>query len=129
MSSNQNIPWLCAGDFNEITRQEEKIGGVLRSFNQMQLFKDVIDECGFMDLGFVSPKYMWSQHFDSGQSIWERLDQGLVTNNWFLLFLGTKIHHLQCYSSDHLPLFIKLSGLEFPMKRKKISIRRNVAFS
>ena len=71
LSSNQNIPWLCASDFNEITRQEEKIGGVLRSFNQMQLFKDVIDECGFMDLGFMGPKYTWSQHFDYGQSIWE----------------------------------------------------------
>ena len=71
LSSNQNIPWLCAGDFNEITRQEEKIGGALRSFNQMQLFRDVIDECGFMDLGFMGPKYTWSQHFDYDQSIWE----------------------------------------------------------
>lgn len=84
----------------------------------MQLFRDVIDECSLMDLRFVAPKYTWSKHFDSGQSIWEQLDQGLATNNWFLLFPSTKIHHLPCFSSDHLPLFINLSGLEFPVKRK-----------
>ncbi|KAL0006196.1 hypothetical protein SO802_013757 [Lithocarpus litseifolius] len=118
LNSNQNTTWLCAGDYNEITRQEEKRGGALRSFNQMQLFRDVIDECGLIDLGFVGPKYTWSKHFESGQSIWERLDRGLATNNWFLLFLGTKIHHLHCFSSDHLPLFINLSGLEIPGRRK-----------
>ena len=109
---------MCAGDYNEITRQEEKRGGAFRSFNQMQLFKDAIDECRLMDLGFVGPKYTWSKHFESGQSIWEHLDRGLATNNWFLLFPGTKIHHLHCYSSDHLALFINLSGLEILVKRK-----------
>ena len=119
LNSSQNIPWLCAGDYNEITKQEEKIGGAFRSFHQMQRFRDVIDECGLMDLGFVGPSYMWSKQFDSGQSIWERLDQGLATNDWFLKFLGTKIHHLHCYSSDHLLLFINLYGLEHPVKRKE----------
>ena len=40
------------GDFNEITRQEEKVGGAIRAHSQMQAFQEVIDECGFMDLGF-----------------------------------------------------------------------------
>ena len=51
------IPWLCAGDFNEITRQEEKIGGVNHENSQMQAFRDVIDESGFMDLGFIGPNF------------------------------------------------------------------------
>ena len=59
-----------------------------------------------------------SKHFEFGQSIWERLDRGLATNNWFLLFPSTKILHLHCYSSDHLPVFINLSSLEILGKRK-----------
>ena len=43
----------------------------------MQQFREVIDECGFMDMGL---KYTWSKHFENGTSIWERLDRCLVTN-------------------------------------------------
>ena len=40
---------MCAGDFNEITRMEEKLGGRVRPNSQMQGFRDVIDEVGFKD--------------------------------------------------------------------------------
>ena len=63
------MPWLCGGDFNELTRQEEKLGGAARNHGQMQLFKDVLDECGFMDLGFVGSQFTWSKHFADGHSI------------------------------------------------------------
>ena len=72
---------MCCGDFNEITRQDEKLGGVPRPHNQMQLFREVIDECGFLDLGFEGPKYTWSKHFENGSSIWERLDRCLATSS------------------------------------------------
>lgn len=45
-------PWICAGDFNEITKQPEIKGGQIRPHHQMQPFRDVLDECGFMDIGF-----------------------------------------------------------------------------
>ena len=76
-----HIPWLCAGDFNEITRQKEKLGDALRNHNQMQLFREVIDECNFMDLGFVGSNFTWSKHFEDVHSIWERLDRDLATNS------------------------------------------------
>ena len=103
LNSHSNTPWLWVGDFNEIIRQDEKVGGGIRSHNQMQLFREVIDECEFMDLGYVGPKFTWARHFENGSSIWERLDRGLAINSWFLKFPGTKIHHLHCDSSDHIP--------------------------
>ena len=48
------------GDFNEITKQDKKLGGAIRPHNQMPLFRDVIDECSFMDLGYVGSKFTWS---------------------------------------------------------------------
>lgn len=80
LNTQQNIPWLCVGDFNELTKQHEKLGGALRSHNQMH-FRDVIDECSLMDLRFVGLKYTWSKHFEDGHLIWERLDSGMATNS------------------------------------------------
>ena len=86
----------------------------------MQLFRDVIDECRFMDLGYVGPKFTWSRHFNTGISIWERLDRGLAMNSWFLKFLGSWVHHLQCDSSDHYPLHVTfLDSIPSPSKKKK----------
>lgn len=54
-----SIPCLCVGDFNEITRSHEKLGGRLRLVRQMQDFRDLLDECGFKDLGFEGGKCTW----------------------------------------------------------------------
>ena len=78
---------------------------------QMQQFRKVIDECGFMDLGFQGSKFTWSKHFENKSSIWERLDRCLVTNSWFMKFAGSRVFHLTCTSSDHIPILISLSGL------------------
>ena len=119
LNSLSDIPWLCFRDFNEIIRQDEKVGSALRPHNQMQLFREVLDECGFMDLGYIGPKFTWARHFDNGNSIWERLDRGLATNDWFLKFPGTMVHHLHCDSSDHVPIHIVFSSLD-PPRRKKL---------
>ena len=62
-------PWLCAGHFNELIRREEKFGGSRQSYNQMQLFREVINACGFMDLGYLGSRFTYSKHYTSGQSI------------------------------------------------------------
>ena len=66
------------------------MGGSSRSQSQMQLFRDVIDECGFIDLGFVGSQFTWRKHFAGGHSIWERLDRGLANNHYKKMVL--KLH-------------------------------------
>lgn len=90
LNSRQQVSWLCLGDFNEIIQQHEKVGGAIRPHNQMQLFRDIIDECRFMDLRYAGPKFTWCRHFENDTSIWERLDCGLATNYWFLNFLAQR---------------------------------------
>lgn len=80
----------------------------------MQLFRDVIDECGFIDLSFVGSQFTWWKHFVNGHSIWQRLDHGLANNDWFLKFLGSKVHHFHSNTSDHSLLWITPDGLYLP---------------
>ena len=65
LRTRSQAPWLCAGDFNEVTKQSEKLSGRTRPYNQMQAFRDILDECGFMDLGFVGSKFTWHKHFEN----------------------------------------------------------------
>ena len=74
LSNRFKLPWLCSRDFNKIVRNSEKLGGSYKSHAQVQLFCDVIDECGFIDLGFIGSQFTWQKHFVDGHSIWERLD-------------------------------------------------------
>ena len=77
----------------------------------MQAFRDVLDECGFMDLGFKGFPFTWHKHLD-GYTIWERLDRLVATNDGFSMFSGTKVFHLDVTTSDHKPLWIAPEGMD-----------------
>ena len=113
-----NLPWLVAGDFNEIISNSEKKGGNNRSYAQMQRFREALDACSFMDLGYLGSPFTWQRHFRDGHSVWERLDRALANAGWVLMFGGSKIHHLQCTTSDHSPLWIMPDGIEPPRSTK-----------
>lgn len=53
LKARGTAPWICVGDFIEISKQSEKKGGRIRPHTQMKPFRDVLDECSFMDMGFV----------------------------------------------------------------------------
>lgn len=108
LKNRGSSPWLCVRDFNEITRQSEKQGVRSRRNNQMQSLWIALDECGFMDLEFVRFPFTWHKHF-AEFTVQERLDRSLATNEWFLMFLGTKVHHLDVTTFDHKALWIAAS--------------------
>ena len=111
LKTRRTSPWLCAGDFNEITHQSKKLGGRTWPHSQMQLFRDALDDCSFIDLGYVGFPYPWHKHFAS-YTIFERLDRGLATADWFIRFPSTKIHHLDVTTSNHKPLWITPEGVD-----------------
>lgn len=50
--SESDLPWLCAGDFNEVLYSTEKKGGAPICFLKLQMFRDTFDFCGLQDLEF-----------------------------------------------------------------------------
>ena len=95
----------------EITRSHKKLGGRQRSARQMEEFRDVLDECGFWDLGFMGGKFTWCNGHPDGFTIWERLDRVVATMEWLDKFPTTKVIHLECGLSDHKPILICLNGI------------------
>lgn len=45
LQSQNSLPWLCAGDFNEIFFNVKKKGGVLCTNMQLQNFRDAVEFC------------------------------------------------------------------------------------
>ena len=85
LRSKPHLPWCYMGDFNEILQSEEKRGGRIRPHVQMQAFRDVLDVCGFVDLGFTRPEFTWHSR-RHGHLIWERLDRGMANYDWLAKF-------------------------------------------
>ena len=118
LHQQNSLPWLCTGDFNEIVKHSEKIGGRERPQGQMQIFREVLDECGFIDIGFKGSPFTWSKHYSSGVSIWERLDRAVVSYDWFVKHPGTRVNHVDSTTSDHKILWIEQAELEVLPKKK-----------
>ncbi|XP_050281349.1 uncharacterized protein LOC126722235 [Quercus robur] len=106
LASQYNLLWVCIGDFNEIVKVEEKLGGAIRSEKKMQDFRDCQDFYGLKDLGFTGLPFTWCNMRFDGSLVWVRLDRVLATANWILKFPSIRLHHLQGLSSDHKPLWL-----------------------
>lgn len=68
LSSKPKLPWSCFGDFNELLEVKGKKGGVPRAHNLMQRIRDILNQCGFVDLGFTGPDYTWYGRWWGGGS-------------------------------------------------------------
>ena len=90
-----SLPWLCGGDFNELVKSHEKKGGRLSPYDQMQKFREVLDEYGLLDLGFSGKKFTWFKNYPSS-GIWERLNRAVSTAGWVERFPATKVQSLVC---------------------------------
>ena len=118
LHSQSSLPWCCAGDFNELVSLDEKRGGRPRTKSQMQAFRDVLDDCGFQDLGFHGPKFTWCNNRLNGVTVWEWLDKVVVNSEWLIRFQKYRVHHIQGTFSDHMPLWISPTLARAHRRRK-----------
>ena len=66
IASLHHLPWLMVGDFNELFSCNDKQGGNHLNLRRVQLFKDCLDACGMVDLGFHGPKFTWVNRRETG---------------------------------------------------------------
>ncbi|KAL0009992.1 hypothetical protein SO802_005100 [Lithocarpus litseifolius] len=103
-------------DFNEILWSHEKCGLGPRKEPPMKAFREVLDELGLKDLGFVGKKFTWKGRRHDG-FVLERLDRAVANNQWLSLNSGTKVQHLHSNSSDHQAIVVKPEGISPNPKR------------
>ncbi|KAK2641855.1 hypothetical protein Ddye_023618 [Dipteronia dyeriana] len=107
------LPWVCGGDFNELLSMSDKVGGSDKSLSSMNLFRQAVDDCNLIDLGYSGPRLTWNNKRDGKWNIQERLDKYLVTNQWRDKFWNASVSHLGFNSSDHRPILLNCTSV-FP---------------
>ena len=108
ISPMHELPWLMLGDFNEMLASGDKLGGNPLNPKRVQMFKDCLDSCGMVDLGFHEPRFTWVNRKEVGHFIQERLDRGFANAEWRGMYPEVAIHHLARTHSNHCPVLLKM---------------------
>ncbi|KAF9607240.1 hypothetical protein IFM89_033447 [Coptis chinensis] len=74
-------------------------------------FRDMVDGCELIDLGFMGNTFTWTNKQKGRRRIWERIDRSLANDAWMLRFVNIKVYHEMATSSDHKFLIIKVDNV------------------
>ena len=78
---------MLLGDFNDRISDDEKLGGLPVNRTHILAYRNCMDNCGLMDLGFHGPRFTWTNKSLCWQTtIKECLDRGLGNAEWATLF-------------------------------------------
>ncbi|XP_073361310.1 uncharacterized protein [Aegilops tauschii subsp. strangulata] len=107
LRAQDNLPWLCVGDFNEAMFQSDQFGGNTRSFNQMEDFRVCLADCGLVDLGYTGYPYTWDNKRDGEDNIQVMLDRATCNDGFAEMFPDISVEHIVTEESDHVALVIR----------------------
>ncbi|KAI4977236.1 hypothetical protein ZWY2020_052026 [Hordeum vulgare] len=75
----------------------------------MALFRNCLQICNLTDLGYVGPKFTWSNKQDAQCNVRVRLDRGVANVNFSELFSECSVQNVITSSSDHYALHLILT--------------------
>ena len=81
-------------------------GGVPRPQRQIYGFREVVNVCGFKDLGYSGLDFTWCNMQEGENRVYLRLDRAFATDDWINHFNGTRVLHLVDSTSNHCTLLI-----------------------
>ena len=109
LAEDDGLPWVCFGDYNEVLSLNEHDGIGHRCMTQVNGFRDAVDTCGLIDLGFSGNIWTFEKRVAGGTYTRVRLDRALATASWSSMYLGAELSHKCATTSDHIHILLQLS--------------------
>lgn len=97
------------GDFNEITRNQEKKGGKKRPDSSFLPFKNMLAGCGMIEFPFIGNSLSWAGRTRAGR-VQCRLDRTVGNEDWHQNFSHTYVEYLLRWGSDHRPILARFQA-------------------
>ena len=119
LSTLQNMPWVCLGDFNEVPRPDEHEGVGQRSNAQIKAFLDAVDACMLLDHSYLRPFWTFEKKVTVGSFTRVRLDRALIIADLQARFSPVDLFHLTVATSDHNPIFVNLNREQMHNQRAR----------
>lgn len=116
--NSYNSLWCCFGDFNAIMFPLIKECGLSLPDHEFWEFKNLINHCGLIDLGYSGPAYTWFNQRQTQFLIREKLNRAFADSRWRQKFPEANITHLPTINSDHNPILLNLEKAEKFRKRR-----------
>jgi hypothetical protein len=105
-------PWVCIGDFNEVLWKEEHVGINERSNSQIAAFRETLDVCGLVDLGYTGISWTFENKVVGGTFCCVRLERALASPSWCARHPLAEVKHLAAAAtSDHIPILLSLEPM------------------
>ncbi|XP_056850991.1 uncharacterized protein LOC130500242 [Raphanus sativus] len=107
--SLDTLPWLVAGDFNQITHpREHSSPSVQTSTSAMIQFRDSLFQMGLLDMQFQGSYNTWTNKCPTSP-ITKKLDRALVNHDWIISLPHSSAAFLPYEFSDYSPCLIDLA--------------------
>ncbi|KAM6555050.1 hypothetical protein CsatB_015812 [Cannabis sativa] len=111
---NSQVPILLLGDMNGTLNDSECFNYNGKASQYAFDFRRMVQRAGLIDLGFLGPTFTWAKggrNSNGGGALKRaRLDRGLASTDWRLLFPNAIVNHLAASESDHRPLLLDTVG-------------------
>ncbi|KAF4377991.1 hypothetical protein G4B88_004598 [Cannabis sativa] len=111
---NAQSPILLLGDMNGTLSDSECFNYRGNTSRYAFDFRRMVHRVGLIDLGFQGPRFTWvkggSNSNGNGGMKRARLDRGLASPEWRILFPNAIVNHLAAIESDHRPLLMDTTG-------------------
>ena len=112
------MPWVMTGDFNEPLMEGDKFGGRGLTVSRALQFKECLDACSMIDIGFSGPRFTWTNRREVQALIQERIDRFFMNSQWCLMYPKARVVHLTRCHSDHAPILMELQPRLHENRRK-----------
>ncbi|XP_073367603.1 uncharacterized protein [Aegilops tauschii subsp. strangulata] len=78
-----------------------------RAPGQMLIFRDALETCGLIDLGFAGYPFTYDNRRGGRANVQVRLDRAVATNSWRDLHADAEVVHLVSPCSDYCPVLVR----------------------
>jgi hypothetical protein len=108
LSNALSYPWLCMGDFNETLVSSEHLGANARPEAQMRAFRECVEDCGLIDVGWTGSPFTWDNRQADPANVKARIDRAFGNDALYAAFKVDRVRHVDFVASDHCVLVMRL---------------------